>query len=409
MYWRQAVLAAVAGAGVAATLWPDRSPIVAVAAALVTYIMIRVGIATAYRVRYWYSRGTRHFYYRQCPTCNAKRYRFGGDWILRCGRCGWVAGLPVIRWLTQSVPMRQLRRSMTAGRTALLVLAAGGLLLGPAGVGAISDLATSPAGGGDTGSDSDQDKQSDLPPVSDDTTPTMSATPTATEAAIPTGDADGDGLNNRAELQGQTADGYPLPDADPYQKDVYLIIYHETGADGLTSDELDNLRSIYANMPVDNPGEESGIRLHVTQKAIESNLTTPITESGFDEIEERVYEGHVAASPAACTAYVTVLVEKVGDNELSGRGSSPGYLNMVARGDTERYDTEYSVRTAILTHELLHNLVGELPSGRYHTQEGWLGGGSEVHGTQFYMSNRTASALSDRSFTQDEYYEDQFC
>lgn len=97
---------------------------------LLVYVGMRVLMATSYRTNYWFSRGTRGIYYRQCPNCNRDRYRKSGDWILRCHRCGWVVGLPAVRWLIHSVPSVQLRRSMGMLRIAVIVVAVV-LIVGP--------------------------------------------------------------------------------------------------------------------------------------------------------------------------------------------------------------------------------------------------------------------------------------
>lgn len=97
---------------------------------LLGYVGTRILFATVYRTKHWFPRGTRGFYYRQCPNCNRDRYRKSGDWILRCHRCGWVVGLPALRWLIHSVPSVQLRRSIGLLRIAVIVVAVA-LIVGP--------------------------------------------------------------------------------------------------------------------------------------------------------------------------------------------------------------------------------------------------------------------------------------
>ncbi|MFB6187129.1 MAG: hypothetical protein ABEI86_09720, partial [Halobacteriaceae archaeon] len=74
-----------------------------------------------------------------------------------------------------------------------------------------------------------------------------------------------------------------------------------------------------------------------------------------------------------------------------------------------RYNTEYTVRTTTITHELLHNIVGKFEDGSMHTTEGWLNGEPGEHGTQFYMTNKTASHLSENGFAESDYYEEEVC
>lgn len=102
------------------------------------YVIIRTVLATIVRTRYWLNRGTRGVYARTCPECGQYIYRMSGDWVLTCHRCSWRAGWPIIRWVTQSVPVRQLKRSasmarlLVAGVTVLVIVASfgGGVSIG---------------------------------------------------------------------------------------------------------------------------------------------------------------------------------------------------------------------------------------------------------------------------------------
>lgn len=129
MRWSQI---AVAVAGAIGALWltlDDGYAIgTGVAIAVVTYICVRWAIAWVYRVRYWHSRGTQGVYYEQCPNCDARRYRTGGDWILRCHSCGWKSGVMSLRWLTRSVPSIQFRRTV-AGTDLIVVVVAAALVV----------------------------------------------------------------------------------------------------------------------------------------------------------------------------------------------------------------------------------------------------------------------------------------
>jgi hypothetical protein len=124
--------------------------------------------------------------------------------------------------------------------------------------------------------------------------------------------------------------------------------------------------------------------------------------------EEKIYKQRVPES-AQCSIYAVVLVDVTGDPVISGRGASPGYVSIVDGHATQRYNTEYTVRTTIITHELLHNVVGRFEDGSYHTSEGWLTGNPGEHGSQFYMSEKTASHLSENGFAESEYFQDEVC
>lgn len=96
---------------------------VSAAVAVLVYFVVRWLIAWMFRIRYWYRRGTRGVYTRSCPDCGQYIYRVSGDWVLKCHRCGWTAGLPVVRWLTKSVPSIQLRRTVWSPQLLVVVLA----------------------------------------------------------------------------------------------------------------------------------------------------------------------------------------------------------------------------------------------------------------------------------------------
>lgn len=114
---RQVLLAILVGASAAYAGFSLGWPLLAALTLFpVGFVALQTSLATIGRTRYWYRRGTRGRYSRSCPGCGQYIYRVGGDWILTCHRCGWRAGWPVIRWVTQSVPSRQLRRSASSGR-----------------------------------------------------------------------------------------------------------------------------------------------------------------------------------------------------------------------------------------------------------------------------------------------------
>lgn len=128
MYARQMIASAIAGAILGyAALSTGFSFVGAVAIGVLSFLGLRWALATVGRARYWLERGTRGIYYEQCENCNRRRYRVSGDWILQCHKCGWKPGWPVLRWLTRSVPVIQLRRSIS--RNGAIVALVGGIVL----------------------------------------------------------------------------------------------------------------------------------------------------------------------------------------------------------------------------------------------------------------------------------------
>lgn len=87
--------------------------IAVIAAAVLTYFIVRWSWASYHRTRYWLSRGTKGVHTEYCPNCERDRHRTSGDWILKCHECGWKPGIPVLRWAVRSVPVIQFRRSIS--------------------------------------------------------------------------------------------------------------------------------------------------------------------------------------------------------------------------------------------------------------------------------------------------------
>lgn len=131
MYWGQVAVALLAAtATVTVLLLRGWSWLGVVLAGVLVYIGIRWLIAWVYRIRYWYRRGSQGHYSRSCPNCGQYIYRLSHDWILTCGRCGWTAGWPGVRWLTHSVPSRQLRRTVVGPRLIVAIVALSILTIG---------------------------------------------------------------------------------------------------------------------------------------------------------------------------------------------------------------------------------------------------------------------------------------
>ena len=102
----------------------------AVATATLTFFAVVWTWATVGRVRYWRPRGGRHS--EQCPNCHANRNRLGGDWVLKCKKCGWRPSWPVLRHITHGVIGVQAQRTVSASGAFLVGAAAALILTGDA-------------------------------------------------------------------------------------------------------------------------------------------------------------------------------------------------------------------------------------------------------------------------------------
>lgn len=114
MYTKQVVGSLAVSLGIGYLSFASGSTGIAVIAAVaLSYFIIRWIWATYHRTRYWLSRGTEGIYSENCPDCERSRYRVSGDWILKCHKCGWKPGVPVLRWIARSVPAIQFQRSVS--------------------------------------------------------------------------------------------------------------------------------------------------------------------------------------------------------------------------------------------------------------------------------------------------------
>jgi len=114
MYTRQIIGSLVLSLGIGyLSLASGYTGTAAVAAIALSYFLLRWSWASFHRTRYWLSHGTKGVYTDYCPDCERNRHRISGDWILKCHKCGWKPGLPVLRWFVRSVPAIQFRRSVS--------------------------------------------------------------------------------------------------------------------------------------------------------------------------------------------------------------------------------------------------------------------------------------------------------
>jgi len=167
VYWGQ--IAVGVAAAITAGYWVQslgRPLSVAVAAAIVAYAAVRWLLAWAYRTRFWVRRGGRG-HRVECPNCHARRHRIGGDWLLQCKRCGWKAGLPVLRWVTRSVPARQLRRTVVGPKLVLVVIAVAVIATG----GVTTSVAIPSVVSTDSPSINGEDRKTDEPIAAAESTP----------------------------------------------------------------------------------------------------------------------------------------------------------------------------------------------------------------------------------------------
>jgi hypothetical protein len=216
-------------------------------------------------------------------------------------------------------------------------------------------------------------------------------------------DTDGDGIDDGAEVRGEVS-GTPLADADPLQKDVYLRIIYTDGVQALEPETKRQLKRVWAKMPVRNPDNSTGIDLHLIETRIDEDVKFR-SEAQFERLRGQYYTESTV--PVTCTQYAVLMVSSAPSN-TAGYGSSPGYFSVV---DGTQRQVSRNGRPEIvgsITHELLHNLVGELPSGGYHTREGWLSLEHDRIGEGWFLSDEAEQVLND-GFAQSEFYQEEVC
>jgi len=187
----------------------------------------------------------------------------------------------------------------------------------------------------------------------------------------PTGaDTDGDRLPDRWEEAGETPDGTPLPGADPDRKDIYVQPLYEEGAEQFTAREKRQLRRVWEQMPVSNPSGETGIALHFVAQAPDNQVDDAITvRNSLQQVRTQYYnEGTMGAG--VCQYHLVAVGTVTGGSDV-GKGEVPGYVTVVDSTRRPSYEGSVTLRVAITTHELLHNVAGRVGPG-YHTDDGWL-------------------------------------
>lgn len=225
-------------------------------------------------------------------------------------------------------------------------------------------------------------------------------------------DTDGDRLLDGWEYNNETDEGALLPDADPLHKDLYMQVIYAAGIDSLSATERENVVDIWASMNVSNPDGEQGIAFHLDDDSPHGG-PVDISESLPDDSDEYHTEQYTEYVPAErqCVYHQSLFLNIDQDvADTGGYGSAPGFASVVAgqridEFSRERQPAAYNVRERSLTHELLHNIVGEVgDTGDYHTTNGWLATGyddvDDDTWTDRYdrLSNPTAAQLSSDGF-----------
>lgn len=196
-------------------------------------------------------------------------------------------------------------------------------------------------------------------------------------------DTDGDGLPDAWERAGRTPDGVVLPNASPNRTDLYVQISYAGDAPSLSDRERQQLRAIWAGMPVENPDGSTGIDLHIVE--------TRLSESVQDTPEQLSRLSSTAYLDDRRCVYRHVVLGELDTTDRIGLAETPGYAAVYDGSRYQGYDGDVPFRSAMVTHGLLHNVVGDLEDG-VHAAGTWL---DHPDGDNERLSDATAAALED--------------
>lgn len=220
----------------------------------------------------------------------------------------------------------------------------------------------------------------------------------------PEPDTAGDRLRDEWLRAGETPGGAPLPDGSAERLDLYVYVVHGSNVEPLSAREKQQLREVWAGMPVENPDNSTGIDLHVESGG---SLDHPVTFDG-DVDPTRHYDSALPPSHR-CRYHLVVLGEPT--TRTVGRATSPGYGSFVTGVRDPDYPGNVTSTVSVATHELLHNVVGRmddprLPGDGGHTRSGWLA--PTVNGEEF-LSQPTADHLNESRFSGSGLYQNDIC
>lgn len=183
-------------------------------------------------------------------------------------------------------------------------------------------------------------------------------------------DSDGDRFDDGEEVAGVTVGCVPLPGADPVAMDLYVQFDTVADVDARAPSFVNTVAGHWADMPVENPDGSTGIDLHVRQG---TTLDGPGTYDGtnFAALRDAYHEPGLGDRVGGYHQAIFLPFEAgVGGD---GVAESPGRFTII---DTI---VASDVQAAVVVHELLHNVMGELEASQacdddphHYCDDGWL-------------------------------------
>jgi len=178
-------------------------------------------------------------------------------------------------------------------------------------------------------------------------------------------DRSNDGLYSYWERRGRTADGTPLPGADPGRKDIYLDVVYADDARPLSEREKERLKAWFAEMPVGNPDGSEGITLH-----IEERVGSDVPAYDGEDHDLAFFGDRYHSGP---TRHLVVVTRMEVPRKGIAHATAPTSPVAVV-------DPAHETRAFTVAHELLHNLVTDIDdpeqracgNGVFHACDGFL-------------------------------------
>lgn len=166
-------------------------------------------------------------------------------------------------------------------------------------------------------------------------------------------DTSGDGLLDGWKYTGRAPNGNPLPNAEPRQMDLYVMVLYTDRASSLTSQEKSEIKQWWADFDVENSDGSTGINLHITDGPNGGRVDT-VPDSRDVHGYRRTFHNEEYMGEYFRTHYLAVFGDIDVAGNINGQALIGGGTSVVAPGLSSRS------RLQVLSHELLHNIVGEL-------------------------------------------------
>jgi hypothetical protein len=173
-------------------------------------------------------------------------------------------------------------------------------------------------------------------------------------------DTDGDGISDIVERH-RVVGHHPrviLPELHPNEKDVIVDVVYTNSVPAnqrLSDRQVANMRSTWAGFPVDNPGDSSGVHLHV--RTVDTTAFDGAFGTAFDADDTAaMYEQRYGEPPGDGVVNMVVVSKfDVGSSELVAFGSKGGNVAVVRASES---------RPIVVTHELMHLVLGSIHGER---------------------------------------------